>query len=196
MSLPIDAASWAILFTEARSQNGWRDQPVNESLLHELYALVRMGPTSMNCQPARLLFLTNEAAKARLLPALMPANLEKARTAPVVAIVAYDSRFYDEMPRIWHNPAARDMFATNAALAASTAFRNGTLQGGYLILAARGLGLECGPMSGFANDKVDAEFFPDGRWKTNFLCGLGHGDPSKVMARQPRLSFEDACRIL
>jgi 3-hydroxypropanoate dehydrogenase len=126
----------------------------------------------------------------------MPGNVEKTRTAPVVAIVAYDSRFYEEMPRIWHNPAARDMFGGNAELAASTAFRNGSLQGGYLMMVARGLGLDCGPMSGFVADKVDTEFFPDGRWKTNFLCGLGHGDPAKLMARQPRLPFEDACRVL
>jgi 3-hydroxypropanoate dehydrogenase len=196
MSHRIDAAAWTALFTEARSQNGWLDKPVGESLLQELYEIARMGPTSMNCQPARFVFLSTDAAKARLLPALMPGNVEKTRTAPVVAIVAYDSRFFDEMPRIWHNPAARDMFSGNAALAASTAFRNGSLQGGYMMLAARGLGLDCGPMSGFATDKVDAEFFADGRWKTNFLCGLGHGDPAKLMARQRRLPFEDACRIL
>lgn len=196
MSHRIDPTAWAVLFTEARSQNGWLDKPVGESLLQELYELTRTGPTSMNCQPARFVFLTTDAAKARLLPALMPGNVEKTRTAPVVAIVAYDSRFFEEMPRIWHNPAARDMFGGNAALAASTAFRNGSLQGGYMMLAARGLGLDCGPMSGFATDKVDAEFFPDGRWKTNFLCGLGHGDSAKLMARQPRLPFEDACRII
>jgi 3-hydroxypropanoate dehydrogenase len=196
MSHRIDAAAWTALFTEARSQNGWIDKPVGESLLQELYEIARMGPTSMNCQPARFVFLSTDAAKARLLPALMPGNVEKTRTAPVVAIVAYDSRFFDEMPRIWHNPAARDMFSGNAALAASTAFRNGSLQGGYMMLAARGLGLDCGPMSGFATDKVDAEFFADGSWKTNFLCGLGHGDPAKLMARQRRLPFEDACRIL
>ncbi|CAP41859.1 MULTISPECIES: malonic semialdehyde reductase [Burkholderiales] len=196
MSHRIDPTAWAALFTEARSQNGWLDKPVGESLLQELYEITRMAPTSMNCQPARFVFLTTESAKARLLPALMPGNVEKTRSAPVVVIVAYDSCFYEEMPRIWHNPAARDMFGGNSALAASTAFRNGSLQGGYMMLAARGLGLDCGPMSGFATDKVDAEFFPDGRWKSNFLCGLGYGDATKLMARQPRLSFAEACLIL
>ena len=193
---PIDAAAQRQVFTDARSQNGWLAEPVPQESLRALYDLVRSAPTSMNCQPMRLVFLTTAAAKERLLPALLPGNVDKTRDAPVTVVVAYDTRFYEELPKVWHNPAARTMFADNAALAEITAFRNGSMQGGYLILAARALGLDCGPMSGFNLDKVNAEFFPDGRWKTNFLCNLGRGDPGKVMERQPRLPFEDACQVL
>ena len=189
-------ASLGQLFTEARTHSGWNADPVPASLLQELYELARLGPTSMNCQPMRLVFLTTAEAKERLRPALNASNVDKAMAAPVTAIVSFDSQYYEWMPKVWHNPAARDNFASNPALAEATAFRNGSIQGGYLILAARALGLDCGPMSGFNNAKVDAEFFPDGRWKSNFLCNLGRGDASRLKSRQPRLAFEDACRVL
>lgn len=192
----LDPTALQQLFLDARTQNGWLDEPVGEATLRDLYDLVRCGPTAMNCQPMRLVFLTTDAAKQRLLPALMPGNVDKTRAAPVTVIVAYDTRFYDELPCIWHNPNARDTFANNAALAEVTAFRNGSMQGGYLILAARALGLDCGPMSGMDPGKVDAEFFPDGRYRTNFVCNLGRGDPDKVMARQPRLDFDETCELL
>ena len=184
------------MFTGARSQNGWLPEPLPEETLRALYDVVRSGPTSMNCQPMRLVFLTTEAARDRLMPALLPGNVDKTRSAPVTVIVAYDARFYEEFPKIWHNPAAGELYAGNAALAETTAVRNGSMQGGYLILAARALGLDCGPMSGFNLDKVNAEFFPDGRWRANFLCNLGRGDSAKLMQRQPRLPFDEACQVL
>lgn len=195
MHTPLSDSALRQLFTEARTQNGWLANPVDLSTLRELYDLVRHGPSSMNCQPMRLVFLTTKAAKVRLLPALMQGNLDKTMGAPVTVIVAYDSRFFEELPKIWHNPAARETFAGNADLAASTAVRNASIQGGYFILAARALGLDCGPMSGFSLERVNEAFFPDGRWRSNFLCNLGWGDPRKLMPRQPRLSFEEACRV-
>ena len=186
----------AQLFTDAHTQGGWLAEPVHETMLRQLYALACMGPTSMNCQPMRLVFLSTAAAKERLVPALSPGNVDKTRAAPVTAIVAYDTQFFELMPQVWPVKSGRDMFANNAALAAITAMRNGTLGGGYLILAARALGLDCGPMSGFDNAKVDAEFFADGRWKSNFICSLGVGDPAKVRPRNPRLGFEQACQVL
>ena len=184
------------LFTEGRTQNGWLPKLVPNAQLTRLYDLVRMGPTSMNCQPMRLVFLTSAAQQQRLMPALSPGNVEKTRQAPVTAIVAYDTRFYENFPTIWHRPEARDMFAGDEMLAKATAFRNSSIQGGYLILAARALGLDCGPMSGFDIAKVDNEFFPDGRWTANFLCNLGYGDHSKLFGRQRRLDFDEACILL
>ena len=196
MKEAIDSAALAQLFTEARTANGWLDKPVAPSLLRELYDLAKMGPTAQNTQPMRLVFLTTPQAKERLVPALSPGNVDKTRQAPLSIIVATDRRFYDLMPKIWHNPAARETFVQKPELAQATAARNATLQGGYLILAARALGLDCGPMSGFDIAKVDAEFFPDGRWTANFLCNLGYGDDSKLLGRQPRLGFEEACVVL
>jgi len=184
------------LFLKARTQNGWLDRPVPDALLRELYDIAKMGPTSMNTQPMRIVFLRTPEAKKRLVPALMAANVDKTLAAPVTAIVARDTKFYEHMPEIWHKPEAREMFAGNAPLAAATAQRNATLQGAYLMIAARAVGLDCGPMSGFDNAKVDAEFFPDGRFKTDFLCNLGYGDASKLFGRQNRLPFETACSML
>lgn len=151
----------------------------------------------MNSCPARFLFLRTPETKARLLPALSPANVDKTRVAPVTVIVAYDTRFYEFLPTLFpHRPDAAAPFAAKPAVAETAAFRNGTLQGAYLIIAARALGLGAGPMSGFDNAKVDAEFFPDGRLKSNFLCNLGHGDPAKVLGRLPRLPFAEACRLV
>jgi 3-hydroxypropanoate dehydrogenase len=184
------------LFRNARTFSAWRPEPVPESVLREAYELARLGPTSANSSPARFVFVTTPEAKARLLPALMPGNVEKTRTAPVTVIVAWDAEFYEQLPRLFPFADMRALFAGNPALAEATAFRNGSLQGAYFILAARALGLDCGPMSGFDADKVNAEFFPDGKWKANFLCNLGYGDPAKLHPRAPRLSFEEACRVL
>jgi 3-hydroxypropanoate dehydrogenase len=184
------------IFRTARTHNSWTAEPVSDATLHALYELMRWGPTSANCCPARLIFLRSAAAKQRLGPALSQGNLAKTMAAPATAIVAYDLDFADKLPRLFpHKPEAKLWFA-DAAMAASTAFRNGSLQGAYLVIAARALGLGAGPMSGFDNAKVDAEFFPGGRIKSNFLCNLGYGDPAGVFARGPRLDFGEACSIL
>jgi 3-hydroxypropanoate dehydrogenase len=194
----LDQATLDQLFLAARTQNGWLPTPVSDDQLKRIYAIMRMGPTSANSSPARIVFLRTPEAKARLLPALTPGNLDKTRQAPVTAIIGYDTRFFEWMPKTLfaHRPEMADNYASKPPLAEITAFRNGTLQGAYFMLAARAVGLDVGGMSGFDNAKVDAEFFPDGRVKSNFLCNLGHGDPSKVMARLPRLEFEDACTLL
>ena len=185
-----------LLFFNARSQNGFQNKPVPADLLRKVYDIARMGATSMNTQPTRYVFLTTPEAKARLQPALSPGNVDKTREAPVTVIVATDTQFYEHMPQVWHGAGAREMFAGNAALAEGTATRNGTLGGAYFMIAARACGLDCGPMSGFDQGKVNAEFFPDGRFKANFLLNLGYGDPAKLFARNPRLSFEQACQVL
>jgi 3-hydroxypropanoate dehydrogenase len=194
-----------VLFREARTHNAWLDKPVSDELLRELYDLMKYGPTSANSNPARILFLRTTEAKQRLQPALSATNVEKVLKAPVTAIVGFDLKFFEHTPKLFpHNPAMREMFANAPPLAEITAFRNATLQGGYMILAARALGLDCGPMSGFDNAKVDAEFFSASAGnppsfvhvKSNFLCNLGYGDASKLFPRNPRLSFEDACRLL
>jgi 3-hydroxypropanoate dehydrogenase len=192
----LDEKAFDVLFRAAHSQNGWLDRPVNDAQLRQIYELTKWGPTSANCSPMRIVFVRTPSNKERLRPALSPTNLEKTLTAPVIAIVAYDSQFHEHLARLFpRNPAAADRFASDPALAAVTAFRNGTLQGGYFILAARALGLDCAPMSGFDNAKVDAEFFPDGRLKSNFLCCVGYGDPAKINPRGPRLTFEEACTL-
>jgi 3-hydroxypropanoate dehydrogenase len=165
-------------------------------MLREAYELARMGPTSANSNPARFVFLESEAAKARLLPALAPLNVEKTKAAPVTVIVAWDTEFYEKLPQLFPHADMRSHFVGKQAVIDETAFRNGSLQGAYFILAARALGLDCGPMSGFDAAKVNAEFFPDGKWKANFLCNLGYGDKSKLYPRNPRLEFEEACRVL
>jgi 3-hydroxypropanoate dehydrogenase len=193
----LDTESIDLLFKEARTQNGWLDRPVSDAQLHELYETMKYGPTSMNTCPARVLFLRTAQAKERLLPALLPGNVEKTRAAPVCAIVAYDLKFYQQLPKLFpHNKDASTIFEGKQELIESTAFRNGSLQGAYLILAARALGLDCGPMSGFDAQKVNQQFFPEGGFKVNFLCNIGYGDRSKVLGRLPRLAFEDACEVL
>lgn len=193
----IDNTALDVVFRTARSQNGWLDKPVTDEQLRQLYEVVKWGPTSGNSQPMRIVFARTHESKERIRPALLPNNVEKTISAPVVAIVAYDLRFYEHLPRMLPgNTAMRDRFASNPALAEITAFRNGTLQGGYFILAARAVGLDCGPMSGFDNAKIDAEFFPDGRFKSNFICGLGHGDPAKVHPRNPRFDFDEVCKLV
>jgi 3-hydroxypropanoate dehydrogenase len=184
------------VFHLGRSQNGWQAREVPEALLHQLYDLMKMGPTSVNCSPARVVFARSAEAKEKLKGALAPANVEKTMAAPVIAIVGYDTRFYEQLPKLFpHNPAVKTWFEGDAkrAFAEATAFRNGSLQGGYFITAARALGLDCGPMSGFDNAKVDAAFFAGTAVKSNFICGLGYGDAAKVFPRSPRLSFHEAC---
>lgn len=183
------------LFFKARTANGFLNKPVPLSLLQEVYDLARMGPTSMNTQPTRYVFLISPESRARLLPALSPGNVEKTKIAPVTVIVATDTQFYEHMPLVWHGPGAKEMFAGNAALAQGTATRNGTLGGAYFMLAARSLGLDCGPMSGVDLAKVDSEFFPDQRLRANFLINLGYGDGTKLFDRNPRLTFEQACSV-
>ena len=183
------------LFVHARTHNAFAPDPIPEATLRRLYDLMKWGPTSMNCQPARLVFVTSPEGKARLALALSPGNLDKTLAAPATVIIANDSRFYEHLPTMFPAYDAKPMFERNAELAASTAFRNGTLQGAYLILAARSLGLDCGPMSGFDAGKLNAAFFPDGRYQANFLCNLGIGDPARLHPRGQRLSFEEACRL-
>jgi 3-hydroxypropanoate dehydrogenase len=185
------------LFCSARTFNKFTERAVDDATLEQLYALYRWGPTSMNCQPGRVVFVRSAEAKEKLKPALMPGNLDKTMAAPVTAIIAFDTAFFEHLPiQFPANAGARDMFASNRALAAETAMRNGTLQAGYLILAARALGLAAGPMSCFKAPVLDAAFFPDGGWKSNFLVNLGWGDPSGNRPRGPRLAFESAVRII
>jgi 3-hydroxypropanoate dehydrogenase len=184
------------LFFNARTQNGFINKPVSLELLKEVYDIAKMGATSMNTQPARYVFITTPEAKARLMPTLSPGNVDKTREAPVTVIVATDTKFYENMPQVWHGAGAKEMFAGNVPLAEGTAIRNGTLSGAYFMIAARACGLDCGPMSGVDLAKVNAEFFPDGRFKANFLVNLGYGEPSKLFARNPRLSFEQACQVV
>lgn len=184
------------IFNKARMANGFTDKPVPAQLLQEVYDLAKMGPTSMNTQPTRYVFLTTPASKERLLPALSPTNVDKTKSAPVTVIVATDTRFFEHMPVVWHNPGAKEMFEGNAVMAGATATRNSTLGGAYFMVAARALGLDCGPMSGVDLAKVNAEFFADGRFQANFLINLGYMDESKLFNRNPRLSFEQACQVL
>ena len=198
MSDRVDDRALDLLFRKARTQNGWLPTAVSDEQLRAMYDIMKDGPTSANSSPARIVFLRTPEAKARLLPALSSGNVEKTKQAPVTAIIGYDSRFYELLPTklFAHRPEMADNYVKNPALAEVTAFRNGTLQGAYFMLAARAVGLDVGGMSGFDNRKVDAEFFPDGRIKSNFLCNVGHGDPSKVLPKLPRLTFEEACTLL
>ena len=192
----LDDAGQDLLFRTARTHYKWRDEAVTDGQLRQVFDLLRMGPTSANCSPARFLFLRTPEAKERLRPALSAGNVDKTIGAPVVCIVAHDPRFYEDLPRLFPHADARSWFAGNDELAATTAFRNGTLQGAYLILAARAAGLDTGPMSGFDNAKVDAEFLLAMGWHSNFLVNLGHGDPSGLHPRSPRFEFDEACRLL
>ena len=191
----LDDAALDLLFREARTQNKWQDRPVPDSRLAEIYNLLKWGPTSANSSPARFVFVRTAEGKAKLKQALSAGNLEKTMTAPVVAIVAQDMAFYDRLPQLFPHADARSWFAGNAALAEETAFRNATLQGAYLIIAARALGLDAGPMSGFDKSKVDELFFAGTSWKANFLVNLGFGDPAGLYPRSPRLSLDEAARF-
>jgi 3-hydroxypropanoate dehydrogenase len=208
---PLSDAALDQLFRTARTYRAWLDVPVSDETLHQLYDLMKWAPTSSNLSPARFVFIRSPAAKQRLVPALSPGNVEKVMSAPVTAIVAFDLKFYEKQPTLSpQNPRIREQFMESPDLVEATARRNSSLQGAYLILAARALGLDCGPMSGFDAAKVneeffaagesdeglDQEFFPEGHWRVNFLCNLGYGDPTRLRERQARLSFDEACSIL
>ncbi len=193
---PISQEALDQLFCEARTHSTWLPEPVPVELLRKAYELARLAPTSANSSPARFVFLTTPGAKARLHPALAPGNVDKTMAAPVTVIVAWDTEFHESLPKLFPQADMRSYFVGNKALIDETAFRNSSLQAAYFILAARALGLDCGPMSGFDADKLNAEFFPDGKWKVNLLCNLGYGDPSKLHPRNPRLNFEEAALIL
>jgi 3-hydroxypropanoate dehydrogenase len=211
MGTRLDDSALDAIFRDARTYAKWQPRPVADETLRELYEVLKWAPTSANAAPARFAFLRSKEAKERLRPALAPLNVEKTMTAPVTVIVAYDVRFYEHLPRLFpHSPDMAKLFENNPDLIDTTAKRNASLQGAYLILAARSLGLDCGPMSGFDNAKVDEEFFaagkpcfgcdqeffPEGHVKSNFLCNLGYGDPSGLHPRLPRLPFSEACSLL
>lgn len=185
-----------ILWNKARSQNGWNDKQVEESLIYKLYDLLKMAPTAANSCPARFVFITSPDAKNKLKKSLSEANIEKSMTAPVVVIIAYDVAFHNKLPQLFPHTDAKSWYEGNDAKIKEVAMMNATLQGAYLMLAARSVGLDCGPMGGFDNAVLDAEFFPNGENKSIFICGLGYGDSEKVFDRLPRLDFVDACKIL
>jgi 3-hydroxypropanoate dehydrogenase len=184
-----------VIFREARTHSKWLDKPVSDDLLKAAYDLARMGPTSGNCQPMRILFIRSPEAKQKFAPALSEGNLRKTMAAPATAIFAMDMEFYELMPRLFHDPTARGWFAGKPAVIAETAMRNGSLQAAYFMLAARSLGLDCGPMSGFDKAKVDAAFFEGTTWRSNFICNIGYGDKVALHPRNPRLDFSEACKI-
>lgn len=185
------------LFLDARTHNGWRDKPVTDAQLQQIYDLMKWGPTSANCSPARIVFVKSPEAKERLLACMNAGNIEKTRTAPVTAVIGMDMEFYEQLPKLFpHNPDARSWFADDEEGIKSTAMRNSSLQGGYFIMAARAVGLDCAPMSGFNADKMNEAFFKGSSVKANFVCSIGYGDTSKLHARGPRLVFDEACKIV
>jgi len=192
----LEDAALDALFLSARTHYAWQDKPVEEALLSKLYDIVKLGPTSGNCSPMRLVYVVSHDAKERLRPCLSKGNIDQTMSAPVTAIVAYDSRFYDFLGHLFPHKDARPWFTSNEAFARETALRNSSLQGGYLIIAARALGLDCGPMSGFEADRVDETFLSDTTWRVNFLCNLGYGDRTRTSSRLPRFDARDACRIV
>jgi 3-hydroxypropanoate dehydrogenase len=197
MRLVLGDDALSTLFTNARSQRGWLTEPVDNEDLKAAYNVAKWGPTSMNTQPMRLLLLRSQEAKARLVPALAPANVEKVLTAPVVAVIAYDLEFFTQLPKTFpHNPDAQSYFHSNQAVVEPTAFRNSSLQAAYFMLALRAAGLDVGPMSGFDAAKIDTEFFSRTPWRVNLICGIGHGDPSKLSERLPRLDFDEVAQTL
>jgi 3-hydroxypropanoate dehydrogenase len=192
----LDTNALDTLFNQARTHNGWQDKPVTESQLRRIYDLMKWGPTSANCSPARIVFVQSAAEKEKLVACVSPGNAEKTRTAPVTAIIGMDLAFYEKLPQLFPHADARSWFVGNQALIDATAFRNSSLQGGYFILAARAVGLDCGPMSGFDADKLNAAFFAGTTVKANFVCNLGYGDTEKLFGRSPRLAFEEACKLV
>ena len=193
---PISQEALDQLFREARTHSKWLPEPVPVEILRKAYELARLGPTSANGSPARFVFLTTPGTKALLKPVLASGNLDKTMAAPVTVIIAWDTEFHEYLPKLFPHADMRSYFVGNKPLIEESAFRNSSLQAAYFILAARALGLDCGPMSGFDADKLNVAFFPDGKWKVNLLCNLGYGDPSKLHPRNPRLNFEDAAVIL
>ncbi len=192
----LDQHALEVLFLDARTHRRWQERPVSRDLLKQLYGLMRMGPTAPNDCRARIVFVVSPEGKARLKPCLDEGNVDKIMSAPVTAIVGYDSQFYELFPRLNPGSNLRDRFADNAEANREAAVRNGTLQGGYFIIVVRALGLDCGPMSGFDRAKVDGEFFADGRVKSDFLCNLGYGTGEGLRPRGPRFDFDEACSIV
>lgn len=195
MNKPLTQQVIQQLFTEARSHHHWLDKPVSNELIQEIYDLTKWGPTAVNANPMRILFVKSAAAKEKLLPALMGSNVGQVQTAPVTAIIATDEKFYNKLPTLFPAFDAKSMFTANPKMSADTAFRNSSLQGAYFMLAARSLGLDVCPMSGFDNEKIDETFFKGTSWKSNFICNVGYGDLEKVFPRGPRLEFDEACSI-
>lgn len=192
---PIDSGALDTLFLDARTYNSWSDAEVADTLLEEIWNIARMPPTSANCSPARIVFVKSKDAKEKLRPCLMEGNIDKTMAAPVTAIIGYDMEFFEKLPKLFPHTDARSWFAGKDTLIAETAFRNGTLQGAYLMLAARAKGLDCGPMSGFDKAKADAAFFNGTPVKSNFLCNIGYGTETGLHPRSPRLAFAEACRV-
>ena len=192
----LNATALDALFVQARTHNVWLDKPVTDAQLHQIYMLMQWGPTSANCSPARIVFVKTAAAKEQLARCMGPGNREKTKTAPVTAIIGMDMAFYEKLPILFPHADAKSWFVGNQSLIEATAFRNSSLQGGYLIIAARAIGLDCGPMSGFDADKVNQEFFAGTTVKANFVCSLGYGDAEKLFPRSPRLPFDEACKIV
>jgi len=193
---PLPAATLGSLFREARTHNFWRPEPFSDGDIHAIYELLKFGPTSANCSPARLIWVRTSAGKEKLKPLLDDSNVAKTMAAPVTVIVAHDLEFYEKLPWLFpHDQSARGWFAGNTLKIEQTAFRNGTLQGAYLLMAARALGFDCGPMSGFDNARLDAAYFAGTPWRSNFLVNLGHGDASKLFPRSPRFPFDEINRI-
>ena len=193
---PLDEEALNLIFGEARSMNGWQDKDVSDAMIRSLYDLTKMGPTSTNCSPARFVFVKSEAEKVKFEPALLPNNISKVMTAPVVAIIGYDLDFSDHMTKLFPHMDVAPMYKGNDEMNVSTAFRNSSLQGAYLMMVARAMGLDCGPMSGFNNQLVDETFFSDTNIKSNFLCCIGYGDSTKIFQRLPRLDFDEVCKII
>jgi 3-hydroxypropanoate dehydrogenase len=194
--MPLDAAVLDQLFRTARTHNAWQDKAVPDSLLVELHDLMKWGPTSANCWPLRVVYVKSPEAKARLVPLMIEGNRAKTQAAPVTAILGMDMAFYEQLPKLFPHTDAKSWFVGNDALIAATAFRNSSLQGAYFIFAARALGLDCGPMSGFDNARVDADFFAGTPIKSNFVCSLGYGDPAALFPRSPRPEFAEVCKIV
>ena len=192
----LDDAALNLLFTQARTHSAWLPRAIESGVLERLYELAKMGPTSANCSPARFVFVQSADAKARLKPTLLASNVDKTMSAPVTVIIGSDQAFYERLPELFPHADAKSWFVGNQALIEETAFRNSSLQAAYLMFAARALGLDCGPMSGFDQAKVDAEFFAGTTIKSNFLINLGYGDAAGLFPRSPRLSFADACQVL
>ena len=196
MESAISQHSLDVLFLEARTHSSWLDKPVSDEHLQSIYNLMRMAPTSANCSPARIIFVKSHEAKEKLRAALAPGNIEKTMSAPVTAIIGYDLEFYEKLPKLFPHTDARSWFTGDEGLIQSTAFRNSSLQGAYFMLAARAVGLDCGPMSGFDGDMVDRDFFAGTRIRSNFLCNIGYGNKADLHPRSPRLDFEEVCRTV
>lgn len=196
MKESLDSRALGVLFNDARTYYAWLDKPVTKATLEQLYDLLKMGPTSANASPGRYVFVASKEGKEKLIACMDPGNIEKTLAAPVTVIIGYDLEFYQNLPTLFPHADAKSWFMGNPTLIQETAFRNSSLQGAYLIMAARALGLDCGPMSGFNAEKVNATFFSQSTIKVNFMCNLGYGNPEKLYPRNPKLAFEEACRII